>query len=127
MSRVLDQPEAPVTPEHVAIYRSDYLPPDWLVPDVSLEFELDPERTRGHSTLTVARNGDHDRPLKLAGNGLQPLSIRVDNGDAPWTMVGETLVVELPGDSATIEIAVEITPWANTKLMGLYASGGTLG
>src|SRR4249919_2896228 len=126
MSDVLDQPEAPVTPEHVAIYRSDYLPPDWLVPDVSLEFELDPERSLVRSTLTVARNGDHDRPLKLAGNGLEPLSVRVDHGDAPWTMVGEALVVELPGDSATIEIAVEIIPSANTKLMGLYASGGIL-
>src|SRR4249919_62407 len=126
MSDVLDQPEAPVTPAHVAIYRSDYLPPDWLVPDVSLEFELDPERSLVRSTLTVARNGDHDRPLKLAGNGLEPLSVRVDHGDAPWTMVGEALVVELPGDSATIEIAVEIIPSANTKLMGLYASGGIL-
>ena len=126
MSDVLDQPEAPVTPEHVAIYRSDYLPPDWLVPSVSLEFELDPELTRVRSTLTVARNGDHDRPLKLAGNGLEPLSVRVGDSDAPWTMAGETLVIELPGDSATIEIAVEIIPSANTKLMGLYASGGIL-
>ena len=121
MSDVLDQPEAPVTPEHVAIYRSDYLPPDWLVPSVSLEFELDPERTRVRSTLTVARNGDHDRPLKLAGNGLEPLSVRVGDSDAPWTMAGETLVIELPVDSATIEIAVEIIPSANTKLLGLYA------
>ncbi len=47
MSDVLDHPEAPATPEHVAIYRKDYRPPDWLVPEVALEFELDPGSDAG--------------------------------------------------------------------------------
>ena len=98
MSDVLDHPEAPATPEHVAIYRKDYRPPDWLVPDVSLEFELDPDRTRVRSTLAVTRNGDHDRPLRLAGNGLEPLSVRVDGGERAGRWLARRLVVELPGD-----------------------------
>ena len=28
--------EAPLSPEHVAIRREDYRPPDWLVPEISL-------------------------------------------------------------------------------------------
>ena len=80
MSDVLDQAEAPTAPEHVTVHRKDYRPPDWLVPDVALEFDLDPERTRVRSTLQVARNGDHDRPLRLAGNEIRPLSVRVDGG-----------------------------------------------
>jgi aminopeptidase N len=126
MSDVLDLPEAPAAPDHVAIYRTDYRPPDWLVPEVELEFELDPERTRVRSTLKVKRNGDHDRAVRLAGEGLEPLLVKVDGGDFPWSMDGSTLVIDLTGDEATIETEVEIAPAANTRLMGLYASGGIL-
>jgi aminopeptidase N len=126
MSDVLDHPEAPVAPEHVAIFRQDYRPPDWLVPDVSLEIDLDPERTRVRSALTVTRNGDHDRPLRLEGGGQNLLGVRVDGGEASWTMDGGALVIELSGDKTTIETEVELAPAANSKLMGLYASGGIL-
>jgi aminopeptidase N len=126
MSDVLEHPEAPAAPEHVAIYRKDYLPPDWLVPEVSLQLDLDPERTRVRSTLKVSRNGEHDRPLRLAGEELKPLSVRVDETEARWTMDGEMLVIEVTGDEATIETEVEIAPSANSKLIGLYASGGLL-
>jgi aminopeptidase N len=126
MSDVLDHPEAPTTPEHVAIYRKDYRPPDWLVPDVDLEFDLDPDRTQVRSKLTVKRNGQHDRPLRLAGNGLKPLAVRADGGEPRWTMDGGTLVIELTGDEATIETEVESAPIANSRLMGLYATGGLL-
>jgi len=126
MSDVLDQPEAPTTPEHVAIYRKDYRPPDWLVPEIALELELDPDRTRVRSRLIVKRNGDHGRPLRLAGNGLKPFFVRADGGEARWTMEGDDLFVELAGNEATIETEVEIAPAANSKLMGLYASGGLL-
>jgi aminopeptidase N len=126
MSDVLVHPEAPVEPEHVAIHRQDYRPPDWLVPDVSLDFVLDPDRTSIRSILTVTRNGDHDRPLRLAGGDLRPLSVLVDGGEARWTMEGGDLVIELDGSKATILTEVELVPSANTKLMGLYASGGNL-
>jgi len=126
MSDVLDQPEAPVAPEHVAIHRKDYRPPDWLVTDVALDLELDPDRTRVRSTLKVERNGEHGRPLRLAGDGLTPRAVRVDGTDARWTMDGDTLVIELGSAEAAIETEVEIAPAANTGLMGLYASGGLL-
>ena len=41
-------------------------------------------------------------------------------------MEGSQLVIDLAGDRATVETEVEISPAANTKLMGLYASGGML-
>ncbi|MFL6767642.1 MAG: M1 family aminopeptidase, partial [Sphingomicrobium sp.] len=126
MSDVLEHPEAPAAPEHVAIYRKDYRPPDWLVPEVALELELDPDRTRVRGTLRVTRNGDHDQPLRLAGDGLKPLKVLVDGGEARWTMDGGTLVVEIAGNEASIETEVEIAPAANSKLMGLFASGGIL-
>ena len=74
----------------------------------------------------MARNGDHDRPLRLDGDELTPLSVTVDGGDARWSMDGDDLVIDIDGDRATIETEVGIAPAANSKLMGLYASGGML-
>ncbi len=118
--------EAPQSPTHVTIRREDYRPPDWLVPELSLDFALDPQRTQVWSRLRVARNGAHQRPLRLDGDGLTPLKVMVDGRETEWLMEGLSLVVEIAGDEALIEIEVEIAPASNTKLMGLYASGGML-
>ena len=119
-------PEQPSSPTHVATRREDYRPPDWLVPEVELDFALDPVATRVRAKLTVTRNGQHDRPLRLDGDGLTPLRVSVDGGDARWSMDGPALVIELNGGQATVETEVEIDPSTNTKLSGLYASGGGL-
>jgi aminopeptidase N len=119
-------PEAPPSPVHVATRRKDYRPPDWRVPEIRLDFALGLERTRITATLDVERNGEHQRPLRLDGDGLTPLSVKADGVDACWHMDGPALVIDLAGDRATIETEVEISPAANTRLMGLYASGGML-
>src|SRR5512139_2106088 len=126
MSDVLEQAEAPTEPTHVAIHRKDYRPPDWLVPEISLAFELDPENTRVRATMKVDRNGQHDRPLVLSGDELEPLAVRANGESARWVMDRDNLVIELAADEATIETEVEISPATNSKLMGLYASGGIL-
>src|SRR5437762_6272395 len=95
--------EAPRSPTHVAIRREDYRPPDWLVPTIRLDFNLEPERTHVRATLSVQRNGDHDRPLRLDGSELKLLSLKVDGADAEWRFEDSQLVVELAGDEATIE------------------------
>ncbi len=109
------------------VRRADYRPPDWLVPDIALDVTLDAARTRVRATLTVMRNGAHDRPLVLDGDELTPLSVKVD-GQAinTWRVDGATLVIPLTGDHAIIETEVELAPERNTKLMGLYASSGLL-
>ena len=110
----------------VLIRREDYRPPDWLVPDIALDFDLDAARTRVTARLTVVRNGTHDRPLRLDGDGLTPLAVRVDGAPADWSLDAGTLVIALSGDQAVVETEVEIAPETNTQLMGLYASGGLL-
>src|SRR5215213_8679175 len=119
-------PEVPPSPTHVAIRREDYRPPDWLVPEIRLEFDLDAERTHVRATLEVARNGDHDRPLRLDGDELALIRLQVDGADTDRRFDGPTLVIDVAGDRAVVETEVEISPEANTKLMGLYASGGIL-
>src|SRR4029078_11313747 len=81
-------PETPPSPPQLAIRREDYRPPDWLVPEIHLDFDLGLERTRVRATLEVTRNGNHDRPLKLDGDGLNLLSVKAD---AEWRMGGYAL------------------------------------
>ncbi|WP_086495694.1 aminopeptidase N [Sphingomonas sp. KC8] len=124
---MLDAQNAAAAPPPV-IHREDYRPPEWLVPDVELHFDLDAAATRVRAKLSVQRNGGHRHPLKLDGDGLIPVAVRIDGepqADA-WRMDGATLLIDLPGDAHTIETEVAIAPEANSQLMGLYASGGML-
>src|SRR3546814_2464325 len=85
-----------LTMPHI-VRRQDYRPPDWLVPDITLDFALDAAATRVHATLSVTRNGDHDRPLRLDGDGLLPLQIRVDGAILAadqWSLDGGTLTID---------------------------------
>src|SRR3954449_13269597 len=91
-------PEAPLLPAHAAIRREDYCPPDWLVPEIRLDFDLGIERTRVRATLSVERNGEHDRPLKLDGDAVKLLSVKVDGSDGKWRLEGEQLIVAVAGD-----------------------------
>ena len=111
------------------IRREDYRPPDWLVPDVALDFDLDPALTRVRATLSVTRNGDHDRPLRLDGEGIVPLAVCVDGrplAQDEWHLEAGALIVALPDGVHSVETLVELSPEGNSKLMGLYASGGLL-
>ncbi|HEY4070914.1 MAG TPA: aminopeptidase N [Sphingomicrobium sp.] len=119
-------PEAPPSPTHVAIKREDYRPPDWLVPELTLEFDLDLDRTGVRATLDVVRNGSHGRPLRLDGDELELVSVKVDGRAVDHRIEGGQLVIDLPSERATVETEVKIAPVANTKLAGLYASSGML-
>src|SRR5580765_5341215 len=108
-------PEAPPSPVHTTIHREDYRPPDWLVPEISLDFALDGESTRIRATLHVERNGQHSRPLRLDGDELTPLEVLVDGSDAAWRMDGPTLVLDIEGDRAAVQTEVIIHAASNTK------------
>src|SRR6185312_4323917 len=121
--------EAPQNPQHVEIRREDYRPPDWLVPEVELRFTLGIEKTRVQSKLRVEPNprGEPGAPLVLNGDELGPAGVWVDGERFDgWEMRGSDLVIPLSGDRHEIGIETEISPAANTKLMGLYASNGML-
>ncbi len=121
MSDVLNSPAAP----HVT-RRENYTPPEWLVPEVALDFELGAERTLVRSRLEVARNGEHRAPLRLNAQGLHILGVRLDGEPVNYWFENEIVRIDIPGDAGTIETEVAIAPRANTQLMGLYESGGLL-
>jgi len=115
---------APTQP--AATRRADYRPPEWLVPDVSLDFDLDPARTVVRAALDVRRAAGTG-PLELDGEGLELLSVRVDGVAVnDWRVDGDKLVIPLTGKAHRVETEVAIRPDSNTQLMGLYKSGGNL-
>ncbi|KEY98794.1 aminopeptidase N, partial [Sphingomonas sp. BHC-A] len=62
-------------------------------------------------------------------DGLLPLQIRVDGAILAadqWSLDGGTLTIALSNSAHMVETFVEIAPQGNSKLMGLYASGGLL-
>jgi len=111
------------------IRRADYTVPEWLVPEISLDFALSLDATKVRSELTVARNpaGTGTSALRLNGEGIVASSVFVDgHPHNDWRMEGDDLVIDLPGDKHVIAIETAINPAANTQLSGLYASSGML-
>ncbi len=105
------------------IRREDYRPPDWLIPEIALEFHLAAEITTVRSTLKVERNGAHDRPLRLDAEALDLVSVEVDGEPARYSLEDEVLTVHLDDSSAVVTTATRIAPRENSQLMGLYESG----
>jgi aminopeptidase N len=129
MADVRVNAEAPQSPAHTETRREDYRPPDWLVPETELKFTLGIDKTRVQSKLKVERNpeGAPGAPLLLYGDELTPVGVWVDGAASDgWSMDGSNLLIPLEGDSHEIGIETEISPVANSKLMGLYASNGML-
>ena len=126
--QMADAPPQPAQP--ALIRREDYAPYPWLIPEVRLNFTLGLTRTRVEAALTVQKNAraaTPDRFIRLKGDGIQPVTVRLDGQEvSSWSLDGGDLTVELPGDSHLLEVVTEIDPSANSQLMGLYASGGML-
>ncbi len=111
------------------IRREDYRPPEWLVPEVALDFALGLEETLVTARLSVRRNpaGGGSATLRLNGDGLVPQAVRVDGAVVnDWRMQGADLLIDLPGTAHEVAVDTAINPAANSQLMGLYASNGML-
>ena len=62
-----------------AVFRKDYTQPDYLVEQVELGFDLDPEETRVANRMTLARRaGSKARDILLFGNGLKLAQLRMN-------------------------------------------------
>ncbi|MBN8500960.1 MAG: aminopeptidase N [Sphingomonadales bacterium] len=117
---------ASTPPAPTVIHRADYRPPEWLVPEVTLAFNLGLEETRVVATLKVKRNADNP-VLRLLGDGLTAEDVLVDGEPHnAWRMDGPDLLIDLPGAAHEVSVATRVNPAANTQLMGLYASNGML-
>lgn len=109
---------------------ADYRPPAFLIDNVDLIFDLDPDATRVRATLSLRRNpahGDDRAPLVLDGEQLHLEALRIDGealGGNQYSCTEHHLTVFDPPDAFTLDTEVTIAPARNTELAGLYVSGG---
>jgi aminopeptidase N len=117
-------------PRPQPIRREDYRPSPFLIDEVDLRFELDPEATRVTATLTVRRNpaAEPATHLRLHGEALALQRVTVDGHDVTDAVErdGEGLTLVAPGDAFTVVTEVVIDPSRNLELSGLYRSGTAL-
>jgi len=111
----------------ITIFRKDYQPYPYGIPEVALEFDLDAEATTVTAQLTVHRTAAGEAPLVLDGVDLELIAISVDGApldrDA-YHVDTEQLTIPGLGAHAIVEIVSRCRPAANSTLMGLYVSGG---
>jgi len=111
--------------------RADYLPPDFFIDGVDLQFELDKARTVVSSKLSVRRRDGvaGDVSLILDGCDLELVSVAVDGKvvDASGFEVDESSL-SLFGvpDVFCLEVVTAFSPEKNTALEGLYLSNDML-
>ncbi len=106
----------------------DYRPPAYLIDSADLAFDLQEQGTRVVARLAVRRNPQGDGgPLRLNGEGLQPVWVRLDGSELPaerYRIDDESLTLFDPAEAFVVESEVVIAPENNTALEGLYRSGG---
>ena len=114
------------TTEPRAIHLEDYRPPAYRIPEVALDFRLEPEATRVTATMKVSRVGE-SAPLVLDGKNLKLVSVKVDGNPldlSAYVSDATQLTLHAPPSSFTLELVTEIAPAKNTALEGLYMSNG---
>src|SRR5829696_5053244 len=116
------------TPQIVRL--EDYRPSDFLIDRVELDIRLHPTETRILATLAVRPNpkGRKDAALELDGDELRLVALSIDGraaSEADYAATPQSLrIPRPPARPFTLTIETAVNPSANTKLMGLYRSGG---
>src|SRR5688500_7352516 len=112
-----EQPDVAPPPQHPAIVeRKHYKPPEWLVPEIALDFALGLETTRVKTRIVVESNpaGSGSPTLRLNGDNLSVGSLELDGQHFnSWAMDGSDLLIDLPGKRHVIDIETHIHPAAN--------------
>ncbi|MBW9260393.1 MAG: aminopeptidase N [Candidatus Thiodiazotropha sp. (ex. Lucinisca nassula)] len=112
-----------------SIYLKDYQPPHFLVDQVSLEFDLQQDKTLVTSRLQMRRNPvstEQNPELVLDGEQLKLLQLAIDDqalDETSYQLDDHTLTIAGVKQRFTLSTQVEIRPQENTALEGLYQSG----
>ena len=104
------------------IYLSDYLPPAYLIEEVNLQFELDPEKTKVLSQLKIKRNPaskDKSGTLILNGQDLEFVKLTLDGkllNESQYELNDQGISIHRLPEAAVLEIENYIAPIKNTAL-----------
>src|SRR5436190_2176925 len=110
---------------------ADYRPPDFLIDEVALDFELGDTETLVKSHLQLRPNPEAATaapPLPLDGDEFALVAISLDGdplapGDYALEADGTLVIANVP-DAFALDTTTPNHPETNTQLSGLYGSGG---
>jgi len=114
------------------IQLKDYRPPEFLIDQADLRFDLDLDETLVETELSLRRNPAATRgngDLRLDGEQLQLIEVALDGRVMPpaeYEVHDDALIVHRVPDRFRLRTRVRIEPKANTALEGLYVSGDML-
>ena len=112
--------------ESNARFLKDYTQPDFYIDTVDLTFDLEDTKTTVTNTMSFRRNGTHNRALVLDGEGLNLLSLKLNDitlSHENFKVNASSLTVSVSEDDFELTIETEINPKENKALEGLYKSG----
>jgi aminopeptidase N len=100
--------------------RADYRQPDFLIDHVDLEFTLIETTTKVICISKVTRNGSHNKPLILDGEGIQLSSVSINGTEAAnYQQTDTSLTIDTDIDTFELRIENIINPKDNSSLEGL--------
>jgi len=110
---------------------ADYCPPLYQIPQASLEFEVLETTVVVTAVLNIERApaADASEPLVLDGERLTLKEVAIDGrvlSDGEYSVSDENLVIENVPEKFVMKSVVEIDPYHNTWLEGVYQSGSIL-
>lgn len=107
------------------IYLKDYKPYPYAIDVLHLNFDIHDGATTVTATARVTRKDKGEKDMFLYGEALELLSLKIDGIDhTKFTKTENSLTLHDVPDSFALEIRTKITPETNTRLEGLYMSGG---
>ena len=115
-------------PTPQTIHLKDYQAPAFLVPEISLDFDVHEEFTRVKAHLVMERNpaaADATAPLLLNGGALELEMVSIDGRvlvAGEFERTDEHLRIAGVPDRFTLETTVKIEPRKNLQLSGLYGA-----
>ena len=113
------------------VFLKDYRPPSYWVPEITLEFDLDPKLTRVRSRISVQRNPEAapQESLFLNGHGLQLESVWLDGvpvDESGITLDEEGLRLSSLPESFELEVVNTLSPENNQDLQGMFVSSDSI-
>ncbi|WP_262695004.1 aminopeptidase N [Kordiimonas aquimaris] len=109
---------------------ADYQPPAFFIDNITLTFKIYGDYVDVHAKSFIKRNGNNTNALALDGSPyMELLNLSIDGeavDKALYTLGGANLTINDVPDEFIIDITTRLKPAENSRLEGLYASGGNL-
>ncbi len=115
--------------ENTTVYLRDYQPHPYRIVETAMVLDLDPGKTRVHTSHKIERDVEFDTPLVLDCEQVRLESLTLDGrvlDQTEFNIQGNQLLIDDVPEKCMLEIVNTVDPSANTQLSGLYQSGEML-